>query len=167
MKRVWYVVVAGLGLALFVAPVHVVGSGGVVAPGSNVAQARPVPPPGGDPNPATPTPTSTSDAFLTPDDCVNISIPLINNGGKCVSNDPKTGGAVVNYLRGWLQLLSGLVGLVVMLLIVIGGVQYVVSAGDPGQVKAAKNRIINALTGLVLYLMMFAILQFLIPGGIL
>jgi hypothetical protein len=65
-----------------------------------------------------------------------------------------------------IQFLSGAVGLVVVLLIVIGGVQYITSAGDPAGVKAAKSRITNAITGLVLFLLMFAILNFLIPGGI-
>jgi glycerol uptake facilitator-like aquaporin len=70
-------------------------------------------------------------------------------------------------LRGWLQLLGGVVATVILIMIVWAGVQYIASAGDPTLVKGAKNRLINAITALLLYLMMTAILQFLIPGGIL
>jgi hypothetical protein len=84
-----------------------------------------------------------------------------------LSNDPAKGGAIVVYLRSILKLLSGAVGLLIVLMLVIAGVQYIVSLGDPGRVKSAKDRIQNTLIALVLYLMMFAILSFLIPGGIL
>lgn len=115
---------------------------------------------------AAPAPTPATD-FLAVPGCVKIAIPLVDNGGNCVSNTKASGGAIVNYLRGWLLLLSGLVGTVVMVVIVVAGIQYITSAGDPGLVKAAKQRIFNAILALVLYLMMYAILQFLVPGGIL
>lgn len=120
------------------------------------------------------------------DKCVAIGLPVsptlgaqyrctaqINdpNGNKInvdgISNDPKTGGALINYLRGWLQVLNGAVALVVMLMLVIAGVQYITSMANPSAVQAAKQRITNAVIALVMWLMMFAALQFLIPGGIL
>jgi hypothetical protein len=66
-----------------------------------------------------------------------------------------------------IKFLSGAIGLVIVLMIVIGGVQYITSAGDPGAVKAAKGRIVNAIVALILFILMFAILNFIIPGGIL
>ena len=97
---------------------------------------------------------------------IKLSSPL-TLGGKCVPNDPATGGAIFAYLRMVIQFLSSAVALVIVLMIVIGGIQYITSAGDPGAIKNAKNRIVNAITGLVLFALMFAILNFLIPGGIL
>jgi hypothetical protein len=113
---------------------------------------------------ATPTPASD---FLGMPGCVQIAVPLVDNGGKCVNNSAASGGAIIAYLRGWLLILSGVVGTVIMVVIVVAGVQYITSTGDPGLVKAAKNRIFNAILALLLYLMMYAILQFLVPGGIL
>jgi hypothetical protein len=164
MKRIYYLVVVGLSFFALTLPVTITRVGGVVAFSPNVARAV-LPAEGG----GTPTPAAgaSSDSFLPTQGCVKIAIPLVNTGGKCVSNDAGSGGAIVNYLRGVLQLLGGIVGLVVMIMLVIAGVQYITSAGDPGMVKSAKNRIVNAITALVLYLMMVAILQFLIPGGIL
>lgn len=95
---------------------------------------------------------------------VTLSTPLLNGQGS-VSSCAK-GGIIFAYLRMIIQYLSGAVGLVVVLLIVIGGIQYITSAGNPAGVKAAKTRITNAITGLILFLLMFAILNFLIPGGI-
>ena len=59
------------------------------------------------------------------------------------------------------------VGVIVLAMIVVGGIQYA-SAGDNAQnAAAARNRIKNAIIGLILYLFMFAIVNFLVPGGIL
>ena len=84
-----------------------------------------------------------------------------------VSNLPGSGGAIINYLRGWLMLLNEAVALVIMLMIIIAGVQYITSLAQPASVQAAKKRLTNAMIALVLWLMMFAVLQFLVPGGIL
>ncbi len=71
------------------------------------------------------------------------------------------------YLKSILIVLSGLVGTIVVLMLVVAGIQYITSLGEPARIKAAKDRIVNAITALVLFLMMFAILGFLVPGGIL
>jgi hypothetical protein len=105
--------------------------------------------------------------IVAPAPCVKIAIPIFSGTNRCVPNDKASGGAVVNYLRDVLKLLSGAVGIVIILMLVIAGIQYITSVGDPARIKAAKNRVTNAIIALVLFLMMFAILGFLIPGGIL
>jgi hypothetical protein len=99
-----------------------------------------------------------------PDDAKGKPTTLLSAG---VSNDPKTGGAIINYLRGWLRLANGAVALVIMLMLVVAGIQYITSLANPTSVAAAKKRITNAIIALVMWLMMFAALQFLMPGGIL
>jgi Type IV secretion system pilin len=84
-----------------------------------------------------------------------------------IPNDPNSGGAVVFYLKTILKLLNALVGMVIILVLVIAGIQYITSLGDPARVKNAKKRITESITALILYMFMFAILSFLIPGGIL
>ena len=69
------------------------------------------------------------------------------------------------YLKEILRLVNQLVGAVIILAIIIAGVQYMISGGDPANVKKAKGRLMNAFTALILYLLMVAILNFLIPGG--
>lgn len=73
-------------------------------------------------------------------------------------------------ISGWLDaaidFLGIGVGLIITTMIVIGGIQYITSGGDPQSVASAKKRIANALIALVAFAFMFAILQFIIPGGI-
>jgi hypothetical protein len=120
--------------------------------------------------------TAEAARFLSEDPCVEIGLPVVpvpgttctaKDGNPGIKNDPKTGGAIVSYLKGWLALLGGAVGLLVILMIVISGIQYITSIGDPGSIKSAKSRLQNAIIALVLYLSMYAILNFLVPGGIL
>ncbi|GEM_PF-2850066 len=105
--------------------------------------------------------------------CLALPIAAGGSQGSCksgqveVPNDPKTGGAIIFYLKQILFLVNSLIGGIIILVLVIAGVQYIVSGGDPSNVKNAKGRIMNAVTALVLYLMMVAILNFLVPGGLL
>jgi hypothetical protein len=84
-----------------------------------------------------------------------------------VPNDPASGGAIIYYLKQILFVINGLIGGIIMLVIVVAGIQYITSVGEPASVKSAKKRLMNATTALVMYLMMVAILNFLIPGGVL
>jgi type IV secretion system pilin len=76
----------------------------------------------------------------------------------------------VSGISGWLDaaidFLGIGIGIIITTMIVIGGIQYITSGGDPQSVASAKRRIANALIALVAFAFMFAILQFIIPGGI-
>jgi len=63
------------------------------------------------------------------------------------------------------NVLSALVGIVVVISIIIGGIQYSASSGDPQAASAAKKRIINALLALVAFGFIYAFLQWVVPGG--
>ena len=80
--------------------------------------------------------------------------------------DNTKGGVIYGFLRAIIKFASGLVGLVVIMMLIIGGIRYITSAGDSKMVASAKNQIVNAVTGLVLFGLMLAILNFLLPGGI-
>ena len=71
------------------------------------------------------------------------------------------------YLNPFIKLLSAAIGVLVVLSVIIGGVQYSAAGSDPQQVAAARKRIGNALLGLVAYIFLFALLNWLVPGGIL
>lgn len=51
-------------------------------------------------------------------------------------------------------------GVVAVIIIIIGGVQYITSAGDPGKVKRAQMTVIYAIIGLVFATAAAAILSF-------
>lgn len=65
-----------------------------------------------------------------------------------------------------IDFLSVGVAVVVVGAIAISGVQYVVSQGNPQKTAAARNRIISSLVAVALYMLMYAILQWLVPGGL-
>ena len=48
--------------------------------------------------------------------------------------------------------------------IVLSGIQYITSQGDPAKMTKAKNRIIQVVIGLVIYAVMYSALVFLVPG---
>lgn len=80
-------------------------------------------------------------------------------------NDPNHCG-ILDYLTIFINVLSGLVGIIVVISIILGGIQYTASSGDPQKIAAAKRRILNALVAFFAFIFMYAFLQYLIPGGI-
>jgi hypothetical protein len=74
---------------------------------------------------------------------------------------------IVKYLKTFINLLAGLVGVSVVAVLVFGGVQYSTSAGNPQAAAAAKKRISNAILALVTFALMYGFLQWVVPGGVL
>ncbi len=73
---------------------------------------------------------------------------------------------IIGYLRDFINLLSVVVGIVVAIMIVVGGIQYSASRDNPQATAAAKQRVTNAVIALVVYVFIFAILEYLVPGGV-
>lgn len=95
--------------------------------------------------------------------------------GSSCSPTPTGGGSncdssscdlVALYVNPFIRLLSIIVGLVVAASLIMGGIQYSSSSGDPQKASAAKSRISNTLLALFAYALLYAFLNFLIPGGI-
>lgn len=71
--------------------------------------------------------------------------------------------ALVSYA---IQFLIGIFGLILVLMIVIAGLQYILSGTSPDAAKDAKDRLKNAATGLVLFVLMWGALQVLLPDDV-
>lgn len=78
----------------------------------------------------------------------------------------RTNCKIIDWIVRITNALSAMVGLVIIIMIAVGGVQYSMARDDPQQVSAAKTRIRNAILALVFFLFGFALLQWLIPGGV-
>lgn len=65
-----------------------------------------------------------------------------------------------------LNVLTAAVGVAAVIGIVIAGIQYMSSSGDPATMTKAKNRIVQVVIGLVAWGLMWAFLNWLIPGGL-
>lgn len=70
------------------------------------------------------------------------------------------------YLNPSIRVLSALAGVAVIIGIIIGGIQYSSSGGDPQKSAAGKGKVMKSLYALFIFLFLFGILQFLSPGGI-
>lgn len=99
------------------------------------------------------------------DNCVTVALP-ISGTQKQYCGDDANGGVIMVYTKEVARLLSGSVGGVIVLMVVISGIQYILSVGNPSRVQSAKSRLSNAIIALVLFVMAFAIINFIVPGGL-
>ena len=75
-------------------------------------------------------------------------------------------GLIEKYFNPFIKLLSIIVGIVVVISIIVGGIQYAGSAGDPQKAAQAKARIFKTVFALIAFIFLYAFLQFIVPGGI-
>ncbi len=54
------------------------------------------------------------------------------------------------------------IGVISVIMIIVGGIRFNLSGGDPSQVKSARETIIYAVVGLVISLLAFAIVKFIV-----
>jgi hypothetical protein len=90
-------------------------------------------------------------------DCIPAEGETKINAGNC---------EIIRYITLFTRTLSFIVGIVVVTMIAVGGVQYSASRDNPQATQEAKTRIRNAVLALIMYLFVFAFLQWLVPGGI-
>jgi hypothetical protein len=107
---------------------------------------------------------------VCPDGYQQVTVAVSTDGKHCIPINPDSGdlrdNPIYYYLKNILKFLSAGVGLAVVGGIVFGGYMYITARANAGQVEKAKVVIINSVIGLLLFIFMFSILQFLIPGGI-
>ena len=70
---------------------------------------------------------------------------------------PKDENTIVQNI---ITFLIWLVGILAVIMIIIGGIMYTTSAGDPGKAKKAKDTIMYGIIGLVIAVFVFAIVNF-------
>lgn len=104
-----------------------------------------------------------SPSFLTAPvfayDACDSSLPAdVRKANGCDGSTDELPKAVTGIVNG----IIGILASVAVIFIVVGGIQYMTSAGDAGKVKTAKNTILYALIGLVVCVLAFAIVNWLI-----
>lgn len=90
----------------------------------------------------------------TPDEC-------IPEGTGDISTNP-----IIVYLKGIINFMSIGIGLVAAISIVVAGIQWMASRDNPQAIQAAQKRLWNAVIAILLFIFMYAILNFLVPGGL-
>ncbi len=87
--------------------------------------------------------------------CVSESIKKASGCDEANSNT-----TVDNVAANILYATIGILGVIAVIVIIYGGVQYIISAGDVGKVKKAKDTILYAVIGLIVCALAFAIVNF-------
>ncbi len=89
--------------------------------------------------------------------CGNDSVPeSVQAASGCSNSAPNITTVIQNILNGIILIL----GVIAVIYIVIGGVTYMTSTGDPGKTKKAKDTILYATIGLVICALSAAIVNF-------
>jgi len=92
--------------------------------------------------------------------------PLGNGCNGNTTNTCLKKNKIVQDINTIVNFLAALVGIVVIGVIILGGIQYSLAGDNSTATGAAKQRIINGLLALVAFIFTYAFLQWLIPGGI-
>lgn len=80
-------------------------------------------------------------------------------GGRCVRPGEVS---LQERIQQIVNVLLFIIGAVAVIMIVVGGIRYVVSNGDSSQITSAKNTILYAVIGLVVAILAYAIVNFVI-----
>lgn len=73
---------------------------------------------------------------------------------------------LVSNITNILNAVIGVLGLVCVVVMIIGGVNYMTSAGDASKVKKGKDTILYGLIGLIICVLAFALVNWVIVGVI-
>jgi beta-lactamase regulating signal transducer with metallopeptidase domain len=71
------------------------------------------------------------------------------------------------YITPAIHLLSAAIGVLAVISFIVAGIQYSSAGSDPQKVSAARKRISNTVFGIVAYIFLFALLNWVVPGGLL
>lgn len=82
----------------------------------------------------------------------------LSTTGACTTEDADD--AVDNIITTVINVFSLVVGVISVIMIIIGGLKYITSSGDSGNVSGAKNTILYAIIGLVVVALAQVIVRF-------
>lgn len=106
-----------------------------------------------------------NEAALNPDRQAVVDCDGRAEGGdpeECFRTNP-----IVQQILQFINFLSIGIGVITTIVIIVGGIQYMTAGPNPQAVSAAKKRITNAVIAVVAYFLLYAFLQWAVPGGVL
>lgn len=93
---------------------------------------------------------------------LNCGANLSFNGQNCDTDPDAAGDAVDNIVENVINVISLAVGVIAVVMIIIGGMRYITSSGESGNVTGAKNTIMYAVVGLVVVALAQIIVRFVV-----
>jgi hypothetical protein len=113
-----------------------------------------------------PQPALTQDQLKSCESCHTSGSPSGNPATPADIQNCLSNNTITKRLNQIVNFLSAGVGIVVAGVITLGGIQYTLAGGNATAITAARQRIMNGLLALVLFMFIYAILQWIIPGGV-
>jgi hypothetical protein len=106
------------------------------------------------PPPSRPTP-GTNPTCSSPAECAALGLDYISTGNEKPLHET---------IRDIINVVLFAAGIIAVIMIIIGGIQYSTSQGDGQKTKRAKDIIMYAIIGLIVTLLAFAIVNFVLDG---
>lgn len=113
-------------------------------------------------------PNGTANAVCTP------GAITLQNGANCAQGTDQGGknaclfgtetGCTTSLFKTITNILLFLIGAISVIMLIVGGVRYVVSGGDSSAVTGAKNTILYAIVGIVVAILAYALVNFVITS---
>ena len=107
-----------------------------------------------------------SPAFaVNPADQVTVGVNAAGGSGQKATCGPDGSKRVCTFgdrVQQVINVLLFIIGAVAVIMIIIGGIKYVLSNGDSSQITSAKNTIMYAVIGLIVALLAYAIVNFVV-----
>lgn len=99
-------------------------------------------------------------AYAAPKDDICEGIGAASGSSGCT--DPAGSPSVNDTIALVVNILSFIVGIAAVIMIIIGGLKYITSSGDSGNITSAKNTILYAIVGLVIVAIAQVIVRFVV-----
>lgn len=82
------------------------------------------------------------------------------DGVGCEAGKPATGSGVFAIIKNVIQVMLTIGGIIAVIMIIVGGIQYVTSNGEQSHVKSAKDTILYAIVGLVVTIVAYSVVYY-------
>lgn len=90
--------------------------------------------------------------------CQGVNLDV--NRTDCPNNDDEANSKINSIIKLIINIFSLVVGVISVIMIIIGGLKYITSGGDSGNITGAKNTILYAIIGLVVVALAQFIVRF-------
>jgi hypothetical protein len=90
------------------------------------------------------------------------SVVLAQNAEICKGAGSCTDTTLASYFKDISNTLIFVAGAIAVIVLIIGGLNYVTSTGDAARIKKAKDTILYAIIGLIIAILAYAIINFVI-----
>lgn len=104
-------------------------------------------------------PAAFADEFTCPEGSLRAG-STVEHIADCNVQEVAEGHGLINVIMRVIDVILGFVALIAVFVIILGGIQFTTSTGDPAKTKKAKDTILYGVVGLVVALLAFAIVNF-------